>query len=240
MNDFGLVQLIWIKRLVSETSRINTLIECNSLSPNDLNRYRAAISSIDDFCAFVINSQNWRDLRNIPEIVDEVEMVLFQHFYEQIDAFEDEKVHLDLSSDDEVNLRFENPFIDDQRFDVIDDDAHMNLNVFENSDGPFYGPILEADIIESFGDGGDDSFLELFGMEEGESREISLEDLIKILNQNQESLSFTLNPEAFPNEADILSEDEEVSLEEFIAHLTFHSPKGMRFGIIDDSDDFII
>ena len=27
MNDFGLVQLIWIKRLVSETARINTLIE---------------------------------------------------------------------------------------------------------------------------------------------------------------------------------------------------------------------
>ena len=51
MNDFGLVQLIWIKRLVSETSRINTLVECNRLSHADLNRYKSVISSIDDFCA---------------------------------------------------------------------------------------------------------------------------------------------------------------------------------------------
>ena len=48
-------------------------------------------------------------------------MVLFQHFYEQIGAFEDEEVHLDLSGGDEVNLRFENPFIENQRFGVIDD-----------------------------------------------------------------------------------------------------------------------
>lgn len=119
MNDFGLVQLIWIKRLVSETARINTLIECNRLSKKDLNRYKSVISAIDDFCAFVINSQNWSDVKNISSIVDEVEMVLFQHFYEQIGAFEDEEVHLDLSSGDEVNLRFENPFIENQRFGVI-------------------------------------------------------------------------------------------------------------------------
>ena len=124
MNDFGLVQLIWIKRLVSETSRINTLIECNSLSKMDLNRYKSVISAIDDFCAFVINSQNWSDVRNISKIVDEVEMVLFQHFYEQIDAFENEEVHLDFSHEDEneINLRFANPFIEDKSFAVIDDD----------------------------------------------------------------------------------------------------------------------
>ena len=34
-------------------------------------------------------------------------MVLFQHFYEQIGAFEDEEVHLDLSGDDEVNVMSE-------------------------------------------------------------------------------------------------------------------------------------
>ena len=72
MNDFGLVQLIWIKRLVSETARINTLIECNRLSERDVNRYKSVISAIDDFCAFVINSQNWRDFKNISSIVDEV------------------------------------------------------------------------------------------------------------------------------------------------------------------------
>ena len=131
MNDFGLVQLIWIKRLVSETARINTLIECNRLSKKDLNRYKSVISAIDDFCAFVINSQNWRDVKNIPKIVEEVEMVLFQHFYEQIDAFEDEEVHLDLSRDDEVNLKFKNPLIEDQRFDVIDDESYMDLNVIK-------------------------------------------------------------------------------------------------------------
>ncbi|SFL54286.1 hypothetical protein SAMN02910297_01169 [Methanobrevibacter olleyae] len=81
MNDFALVQLIWIKRLVNETSRINTLIECKKLSQNDLNRYKSLISSIDDFSAFVINSQNWGDNKSISKIVDEVEMVLFQHLY---------------------------------------------------------------------------------------------------------------------------------------------------------------
>ena len=138
MNDFGLVQLIWIKRLVSETARINTLIECNRLSKKDLNRYKSIISSIDDFCAFVINSQNWRDVRNISRTVEEVEMVLFQHFYEQIDAFEDEEVHLDLSSGNEVNLNFENPFIENQRFDVIDENDLEEV---------FNPPVLEGDIV---------------------------------------------------------------------------------------------
>ena len=216
MNDFGLVQLIWIKRLVSETARINTLIECN-------------------FCAFVINSQNWRDFKNISSIVDEVEMVLFQHFYEQIGAFEDEEVHLDLSGGDEVNLRFENPFIENQRFGVIDD------NDFEKV---INGPVLEGDIVEipnefEFEINDENPLLELFDMKPDESREISVVDFIKILTQNQEGLSFTLAPEAFPDEEDILSEDEEVSLEEFIAHLIdFSSSKGMDFGIFDYNDDF--
>ena len=232
MNDFGLVQLIWIKRLVSETARINTLIECHRLSESDLNRYRAVISAIDDFCAFVINSQNWRDVKNIPKIVEEVEMVLFQHFYEQIDAFEDEEVHLDLSRDDEVNLRFKNPLIEDQRFDVIDDE------------GSFVGPVLEGEVIElpeeiEFEISNENPLLDLFDMKPGESREISVEDFIKIISQNQEGLSFTLDPEAFPDEADILSEEEEVSLEEFIAHLIDHSYKGMGFGIIDDNEDLL-
>ena len=98
MNDFGLVQLIWIKRLVSETSRINTLIECNRLSRTDLNRYKSVISAIDDFCAFVINSQNWRDVKNISKTLDEVEMVLFQHFYEQ------GKMKMKLISDSRIHL----------------------------------------------------------------------------------------------------------------------------------------
>ena len=235
MNDFGLVQLIWIKRLVSETARINTLIECNRLSKKDLNRYKSVISAIDDFCAFVINSQNWRDFKNISSIVDEVEMVLFQHFYEQIGAFEDEEVHLDLSSGDEVNLRFENPFIENQRFGVIDD------NDFEKV---INGPVLEGDIVEipnefEFEINDENPLLELFDMKPDESREISVVDFIKILTQNQEGLSFTLAPEAFPDEEDILSEDEEVSLEEFIAHLIdFSSSKGMDFGIFDYNDDF--
>ena len=234
MNDFGLVQLIWIKRLVSETARINTLIECNRLSKKDLNRYKSVISSIDDFCAFVINSQNWRDVKNISGIVDEVEMVLFQHFYEQIGAFEDEEVHLDLSGDDEVNLRFENPFIENQRFGVIDDNDLEKV---------FNGSVLEGEIVEipdeiEFEINDENPLLELFEMKPGESREISVVDFINILTQNQEGLSFNLDPEAFPDEADILSEDGEVSLEEFLAHLIdFSSSKGMDFGIFD-YDDF--
>ena len=235
MNDFGLVQLIWIKRLVSETARINTLIECNRLSKKDLNRYKSVISAIDDFCAFVINSQNWRDVRNISSIVEEVEMVLFQHFYEQIGAFEDEEVHLDLSGDDEVNLRFENPFIENQRFDVIDENDLEKV---------FDGSVLEGEIVEipdeiEFEINDENPLLELFDMKPGESREISVEDFINILTQNQEGLSFNLDPEAFPDEADILSENEEVSLEEFIAHLIdFSSSKGMDLGIFDYNDDF--
>ena len=235
MNDFGLVQLIWIKRLVSETARINTLIECNRLSKKDLNRYKSVISAIDDFCAFVINSQNWSDVKNISSIVDEVEMVLFQHFYEQIGAFEDEEVHLDLSGDDEVNLRFENPFIENQRFGVIDE------NDLEKA---FNGSVLEGEIVEipdgiEFEINDENPLLELFDMKHGESREISVEDFINILTQNQEGLSFNLDPEAFPDEVDILSENEEVSLEEFIAHLIdCNSSKGMDFSIFDYNDDF--
>ena len=274
-----MVQLIWIKRLVSETTRINTLIECNMLSRADLNRYRAVISAMDDFCAFVINSQNWNDSKNISRIVDEVEMVLFQHFYEQIDAFEDEEVHLDFSLEDEneINLRFKNPFIEDKSFGVIDEELYNNIGnledffkgfmveeqfsspiveeqfsspiVEEQFSSPiveeqFSRPTLEGDIIEfpkeiEFEISDEDSFLDIFDMKPGESREISMEEFIRIISQNQDELSFTLNPETFPDEADILSEEEEVSLEEFIAHLIDHSSKGMRFGILEDNDDLI-
>ncbi|WP_295619126.1 hypothetical protein [uncultured Methanobrevibacter sp.] len=250
MNDFGLVQLIWIKRLVSETSRINTLIECHHLSECDVNRYKSVISSIDDFCAFVINSQNWNDVGNISKIVEEVEMVLFQHFYEQIDAFEDEKVNLDLSGDDEVNLIFENPFIENQAIPVIDDESYRNIArndidiAGKSDDGlfidfeEFNGPIIEGDILPeeiTFEVMDENSVLDIFDMKPGESREISVEDFIKILSQNQDGLSFTLNPEMFPDEADILSEDAEVSFEEFIAHLIDQNhTKGMGFGLIDD------
>ena len=258
MNDFGLVQLIWIKRLVSETARIITLMECNRLSKADLDRYKSVISAIDDFCAFVIDSQNWRDIKNISKTVEEVEMVLFQHFYEQIDAFEDEEVHLDFSREDEneVNLRFKNPFIEDQSFAVIDDESYMDLNVikgleeslnslngasiFEES---FSGPIVEGDIIDlpeeiEFETNPENPLLDIFDMKPGESREISVEDFIKIISQNQEDLSFTLNPEMFSDEEDILSEDVEVSLEEFIAHLIEHNSRGMGFGVIEDDDLF--
>ena len=241
MNDFGLVQLIWIKRLVSETTRINTLIECNRLSKRDLNRYKSVISAIDDFCAFVINSQNWRDVKNISNIVDEVEMVLFQHFYEQIDAFEDEKVDLDLSSSDEVNLRFENPLLDDMTFSVIDDETYSNIDMIENiGEEPFNGPILEGTVFEApeeivFELDNDESLEKIFNMGDGDSMEISLEDFIKLISQNQDDLSFTLNPEVC---GDDYTEGEEVSFEEFVANLIANNSKTSGFNLIDDEDFF--
>jgi hypothetical protein len=241
MNDFGLVQLIWIKRLVSETTRINTLIECNRLSKRDLNRYKSVISAIDDFCAFVINSQNWRDVKNISNIVDEVEMVLFQHFYEHIDAFEDEKVDLDLSSSDEVNLRFENPLLDDMTFSVIDDETYSNIDMIENiGEEPFNGPILEGTVFEApeeivFELDNDESLEKIFNMGDGDSMEISLEDFIKLISQNQDDLSFTLNPEVC---GDDYTEGEEVSFEEFVANLIANNSKTSGFNLIDDEDFF--
>ncbi len=241
MNDFGLVQLIWIKRLVSETTRINTLIECNRLSKKDLNRYKSVISAIDDFCAFVIDSQNWRDVKNISNIVDEVEMVLFQHFYEQIDAFEDEKVDLDLSSSDEVNLRFENPLLDDMTFSVIDDETYTNIDMIENiGEEPFSDPILEGTVFEVpeelvFELDNDESLEKIFNMKDGDSMEISLEDFIKLISQNQDDLSFTLNPEVC---GDDYTEGEEVSFEEFVANLIANNSKTSGFNLIDDEDFF--
>jgi hypothetical protein len=241
MNDFGLVQLIWIKRLVSETTRINTLIECNRLSKKDLNRYKSVISAIDDFCAFVINSQNWRDVKNISNIVDEVEMVLFQHFYEQIDAFEDEKVDLDLSSSDEVNLRFENPLLDDMTFSVIDDETYSNIDrMGDIGEEPFSGPILEGTVFEVpeemvFELDNDESLEKIFNMKDGDSMEISLEDFIKLISQNQDDLSFTLNPEVC---GDDYTEGEEVSFEEFVANLIDNNSKTSGFNLIDDEDFF--
>ncbi|WP_407462263.1 hypothetical protein [Methanobrevibacter sp.] len=241
MNDFGLVQLIWIKRLVSETTRINTLIECNRLSKKDLNRYKSVISAIDDFCAFVINSQNWRDIKNISSIVDEVEMVLFQHFYEQIDAFEDEKVDLDLSNSDEVNLRFENPLLDDMTFSVIDDETYSNIDMIEDiGEEPFNGPILEGNVFEVpeeivFELDNDESLEKIFNMKDGDSMEISLEDFIKLISQNQDDLSFTLNPEVC---GDDYTEGEEVSFEEFVSNLISNNSKTSGFDLIDDEDFF--
>lgn len=241
MNDFGLVQLVWIKRLVSETSRINTLIECKKLSKRDLNRYKSVISSIDDFCAFVINSQNWNDIKNISSTVEEVEMVLFQHFYEQIDAFEDEKVDLDLSGGDEVKLRFENPLLDDMTFSVIDVETYNNLAMIENiGESPFYGPILEGTVIEApeemvFELDSNEAMEKIFNMKDGDSMEISLEDFIKFISQNHEDLSFSLNPEVCGDE---YTEGEEVSFEEFIANLINNNSKTSGFNLIDDEDFF--
>lgn len=234
MNDFALVQLIWIKRLVNETSRINTLIECKKLSQNDLNRYKSLISSIDDFSAFVINSQNWGDNKSISKIVDEVEMVLFQHLYEQMDAFEDEEVHLDLSRDDEVNLRFNSPFIEDKSFAVIDEDGFKS-----NDDSrPFSMPILEGDILPDSDrldfiggnidysslseDNQNNSIDSIFDMDVGESCEMSLEEFISLISESPENFSFALNPEAC---GDVFSEDYKVSLEEFIANVIYSSSK---------------
>ena len=227
--------------MVSETTRINTLIECNRLSKRDLNRYKSVISAIDDFCAFVINSQNWRDVKNISNIVDEVEMVLFQHFYEQIDAFEDEKVDLDLSSSDEVNLRFENPLLDDMTFSVIDDETYSNIDMIENiGEEPFNGPILEGTVFEApeeivFELDNDESLEKIFNMGDGDSMEISLEDFIKLISQNQDDLSFTLNPEVC---GDDYTEGEEVSFEEFVANLIANNSKTSGFNLIDDEDFF--
>ena len=142
---------------------------------------------------------------------------------------------MDLSSGDEVNLRFENPFIENQRFGVIDENDLEKV---------FNDPVLEGDIVEipneiEFEINDENPVLELFDMKPGESREISVDDFINVLTQNQEGLSFTLDPEAFPDEADILSEDVEVSLEEFLAHLIdCSSSKGMDFSIFDYDDDF--
>lgn len=250
VNDFGLVQLIWIKRLVSETSRINTLIECGQLSRNDLNRYKSVISSIDDFCAFVINSQNWRDLRNISKIVDEVEMVLFQHFYQQIDAFEDEDVDLDLSQGDEVSLRFNNPFIEDRTFAVIDDDTYRNIhkddydfglatNIGEES---FNGPILEGNVFSPCEDmffevvDNDNPVEELFNIGDGESVELSLGEFINLISQNQEDLTFSLNPEVCGDE---YCEGEAVSFEEFIANfIRTNSKRNFPSGLTDEDSLF--
>ena len=189
-------------------------------------------------------------------------MVLFQHFYEQIDAFEDEKVHLDFSSKDgdEVSLKFENPFIENISFGVIDDETFESmhegsdnicainsdngvnrLNDFIPLEEAFSGPILEGDIImphegmliEEKGNPIDS----LFEMGVGESCEMSLDDFVALMGSNQENLSFTLCSDESDG-FDSLSE-EEVSFEEFIAKLIDKcSKKASRFEIIVDDDDF--
>ena len=124
MNDFGQLQLIWIRRLASETGRITALMEAGDLSVINLVRYKKSISEIDDYCRFVIEAQDWDNVKEIPKIVDEVEEKLFVHFYELIDHFDSEDAHLDSSNDDEYDIVLDlndNP-LRDVLFSLIDDE----------------------------------------------------------------------------------------------------------------------
>ena len=124
MNDFGQLQLIWIRRLARETSRIETLMEVGNLSVIDLVRYKRSISAIDDYCRFVIDAQDWDNVGKIPEIIEEVEEKLFVHFFELIDHFDGEKVHLDFSNEDngEISLNFDDISLEDITLTIIDDE----------------------------------------------------------------------------------------------------------------------
>lgn len=124
MNDFGQLQLIWIRRLARESGRIIALMESGNLSVVDLVRYKKSISAIDEYCRFVIEAQDWDDIKNLPAIVDEVEEKLFLHFYELIDHFDDDEVHLDFSNEDngEIYLKFDNDFLNEVVFSIIDDE----------------------------------------------------------------------------------------------------------------------
>lgn len=84
MNEIGQLQLIWIRRLASETERIRTLNDCDELTRHDLNRYIKKISEMDDFCKNIIESKNW-NLNNITSSIEEVENELFVHFYEVLE-----------------------------------------------------------------------------------------------------------------------------------------------------------
>ena len=57
-------------------------------------------------------------------------------------------------------------------------------------------------------------------------------DFINILTQNQEGLSFNLDPEAFPDEADILSENEVMAVTKN-GDISFITDKGRVDGIIN-------
>lgn len=124
MNDFGQLQLIWIRRLARESGRIIALMESGNLSVVDLVRYKKSISAIDEYCRFVIEAQDWDDIKNLPAIVDEVEEKLFIHFYELIDHFDDDEVHLDFSNEDngEIYLKFDDDFLNEVVFSIIDDE----------------------------------------------------------------------------------------------------------------------
>lgn len=129
MNEFGQLQLIWIRRLARETGRITALMEAGNLSVVDLVKYKKSISSMDGFCRFVIESQDWDDVKRIPEIVEDVEEKLFLHFYEMIDRFDGEGAHLDFSKEDEgkISLNFDDASLEDIVFTIIDDE---DIDVF--------------------------------------------------------------------------------------------------------------
>ena len=170
-------------------------------------------------------------------------------------AVVDDDSFVDLKSDKAFDVIGDDSFVDlksGKAFDVIGDDSFNDLKT-DDFEG-FHAPIIEGNVLDcdSIGLGiieedvlncdgfelgihNKDPFLDIFDMEVGESREISLEELFNILSQNQDDLSFTLNP-AFPDESDI--NDEEVSLEEFIAHIIGNGSKAMGFGIIEDDDLF--
>ncbi|MBQ6813655.1 MAG: hypothetical protein IJP12_03355 [Methanobrevibacter sp.] len=122
MNDFGQLQLIWIRRLARETARISTLVELGNLSVVDLVRYKKSISSIDSYCHFVINSQDWDDVGKIPEIIEDVEEKLFVHFYQLIEDFDSDNIHLDFSGEEELSLEFDDDLFDAIKFLIVDED----------------------------------------------------------------------------------------------------------------------
>jgi hypothetical protein len=126
-------------------------------------------------------------------------------------------------------------------FSVIDDETYSNIDrMGDIGEEPFSGPILEGAVFEVpeemvFELDNDESLEKIFNMKDGDSMEISLEDFIKLISQNQDDLSFTLNPEVC---GDDYTEGEEVSFEEFVANLIDNNSKTSGFNLIDDEDFF--
>ena len=126
-------------------------------------------------------------------------------------------------------------------FSVIDDETYNNLCMIDNIGvKPFSVPILEGTVIESpeemvFELDSNEAMEKIFNMKDGDSMEISLEDFIRLISQNHEDLSFSLNPEVCGDE---YTEGEEVSFEEFLANLIDNNSKTSGFNLIDDEDFF--
>ncbi len=199
MNEFGITQLIFLRRLGMETERVNVLFESGNLGVRDLIRYKNSISSIDDFCNFVVNSQDWGDLENIDKIVESVEEKLFVHFYELIDQFgaigdsnsydvSSFEMGLDSNSYDvssfEINPAF-NPFVspEDEDFDNIS---------FEID--PAFNPFVSLEDEDS-----DESFFEL----DSDKEEFS--QFLNNLGEDMDSVSFSIveeNPIFSGNKSD--------------------------------------